>query len=137
MAIDPLCEIETLAIADPQFQEQLISENEPDIMEGEQTWPTEEELNEAEMNQKQNGKRFVKVPKGMGEYQAAWIIDKEEIEDDEDEDYDEDMEDDDENKYEIEAQSQECSDDENEMDGDHFDDGLVHPAASAAPGLTP
>ena len=122
MAIDPLCEIQTLAIADPQFQEQLISENEPDIMEGEQTWPTEEELNEAEMNQKQNGKRFVKVPKGMGEYQAAWIIDKEEIEDDEDEDYDEDMEDDDENKYEIEAQSQECSDEENEMDGDHFDD---------------
>ena len=77
MCVDLSFEIKTLATADPEFQEQLIFENEPDMMDGEQTWPTEEELNEAAMNQKQNGKRFVKVPKGMGEYQAAWIIDKE------------------------------------------------------------
>ena len=121
MSVDPSFEIKTLATADPEFQEQLIFENEPDMMDGEQTWPTEEELNEAAMNQKQNGKRFVKVPKGMGEYQAAWIIDKEDNEDDEDE-YDEDMEDDEEDQYEIEAQSQECSDDEEELDRNNFEE---------------
>ena len=123
MSVDPTNEIHTLAIADPNFQEQLIFENEPDIMDGEQTWPTEEELNEAALNQNNNGRRFVKVPKGMGEYQAAWIIDKEEQDDDDDdEDYDEDMEDDEENQYELEAQSQECSDDENEMEENNFED---------------
>ena len=34
--------------ADPAKQESLDSENVPDPMEGEQTWPTEEELAEAE-----------------------------------------------------------------------------------------
>ena len=45
MCVDLQNEIQTIAVADPEIQEQLIFENEPDLMEGEQTWPTEEELN--------------------------------------------------------------------------------------------
>ncbi|KAJ3080894.1 hypothetical protein HK102_002740 [Quaeritorhiza haematococci] len=37
-----------LAVPDPELQESLVTENEPDPMDGEQTWPTEEELAEAE-----------------------------------------------------------------------------------------
>lgn len=44
-------------------------------MDAEQTWPTKEELAEAEANAK---KKIVKlVPKGTSEYQAAWIPDEE------------------------------------------------------------
>ena len=45
-------------------------------MDDEQTWPTEEELELAEMRQ---ARKIVKrVPKGTSEYQAAWIIDDDE-----------------------------------------------------------
>jgi pre-rRNA-processing protein TSR1 len=37
-----------LDIPDPEEQDDLVSENEPDFMENEQTWPTEEELAEAD-----------------------------------------------------------------------------------------
>jgi pre-rRNA-processing protein TSR1 len=37
----------------------------------EQTWPTTEELQKAEIKQNQLKKR---VPKGTSEYQAAWIL---------------------------------------------------------------
>lgn len=41
-------------------------------MDAEQTWPTEEEIKEAE----QERKRLVKkIPEGFSEYQAAWIPD--------------------------------------------------------------
>jgi len=91
---------------DPNIQEDLVSENEPDPLEGEQTWPTEEELMEAEERVKNMGnmegisvpksvmsttKEIRKVPKGTSTYQAAWIIDSED-ENDSEEDYsDEDM----------------------------------------------
>ena len=125
MCIDPQNGSRTLVIADPEHQEPLIFENELDIMEGEQTWPTEEELREASTNSSLNGKRLVKVPKGMGEYQAAWIIDKEELENDsEDEDSldDDDMEGSIDNQSEIIAQSQENSDNEDGMDGEFEDE---------------
>lgn len=41
-------------------------------MDAEQTWPTEEELKEAENTRK---RLIKKVPKGFSEYQAAWIPD--------------------------------------------------------------
>ena len=41
-------DMKLLAQADPAFQESLQSEVEPDPMEGEQTWPTDEELRQAE-----------------------------------------------------------------------------------------
>ncbi|XP_040577457.1 pre-rRNA-processing protein TSR1 homolog [Lepeophtheirus salmonis] len=79
-------EIVTLATADPSIQQSLLSENEPDPMDAEQTWPTEEELEEAEKNQKKMIKKT--VPKGTSDYQASWIIDEEveESENDEEED---------------------------------------------------
>ncbi|PBC29634.1 pre-rRNA-processing protein TSR1 homolog [Apis cerana] len=60
--------------ADPKKQESLESENIPDPMDAEQTWPTEEELAQAKANQKR--KILKKVPKGTSEYQAAWIPDE-------------------------------------------------------------
>ncbi|XP_043796539.1 pre-rRNA-processing protein TSR1 homolog [Apis laboriosa] len=63
-----------LEYADPKKQESLESENIPDPMDAEQTWPTEEELAQAKANQKR--KILKKVPKGTSEYQAAWIPDE-------------------------------------------------------------
>ncbi|KAI9205299.1 uncharacterized protein BJ171DRAFT_441509 [Polychytrium aggregatum] len=76
---------------DPINQESLVSENDVDPMEGEQTWPTEEELAEADERVKlltsEQGQRKKKlVPKGTSAYQAAWIVDKNDEEDDEDDD---------------------------------------------------
>ena len=48
-----------------------MSEVVPDPMEGEQTWPSEEELREAEGCVT----RVKKVPKGTSDYQASWIVD--------------------------------------------------------------
>lgn len=72
--------------ANPDLQEKLTSTNEVDPMEGEQTWPTEEELEEAEQRSVTSKSRSKRVPKGTSDYQAAWIIDSdEEGGDDEDE----------------------------------------------------
>ena len=68
-------EIELLA-RPASFKESLVTENEPDGMDAEQTWPTEEEMMEAEKEAKEKTKRVIKVPKGTSEYQAAWIMDK-------------------------------------------------------------
>ncbi|ROT66365.1 hypothetical protein C7M84_015613 [Penaeus vannamei] len=79
--------------ADPEHQETLVSTNEVDPMEGEQTWPTQEELEEAEENVKPKP-RTKRVPKGTSEYQAAWILDSEDPEGanyDDKYDYKEDM----------------------------------------------
>ncbi|XP_077541698.1 tsr1 ribosome assembly factor isoform X2 [Haemaphysalis longicornis] len=65
--------------ADPLKQESLQSENVPDAMDGEQTWPTPEELAEAEamQTQEESKKKVVKkVPKGTSDYQACWIVDE-------------------------------------------------------------
>ncbi|NWI57507.1 TSR1 protein, partial [Calyptomena viridis] len=89
-------DVKVLMKADPSKQESLQSEVVPDPMEGEQTWPTEEELQEAEDSLKAN-RRVVKVPKGTSKYQAAWIVDdgeegSEKDDDDEDDDMDDLME---------------------------------------------
>ena len=47
-------EVRVLEHADPRHQESLQSENIPGEMEGEQTWPTEEEMEEAEGQFKDN-----------------------------------------------------------------------------------
>ena len=41
-------DLKLLARADPAYQESLQSEVEPDPMEGEQTWPTDDELRQSE-----------------------------------------------------------------------------------------
>ncbi|NWX24064.1 TSR1 protein, partial [Aegotheles bennettii] len=83
-------DVKVLMKADPNKQESLQSEVVPDPMEGEQTWPTEEELQEAEASLKAN-RRVVKVPKGTSKYQAAWIVDDgEEGSEKDDDDYEDD-----------------------------------------------
>uniref|UniRef100_A0A8D2IY21 Pre-rRNA-processing protein TSR1 homolog n=1 Tax=Varanus komodoensis TaxID=61221 RepID=A0A8D2IY21_VARKO len=67
-----------LSTANPSKQESLQSEAVPDPMDGEQTWPTEEELREAEESLEQRQKVAKRVPKGTSAYQAAWILDEEE-----------------------------------------------------------
>ncbi|RGB27862.1 hypothetical protein C1646_717555 [Rhizophagus diaphanus] len=78
--------IQVLHVADPELQDTLISENEPNFMENEQTWPTEEEMAGIEDNiLETTPKKTVKrVPKGTSTYQAAWIVDSGSDNDDED-----------------------------------------------------
>jgi len=56
-------------------RQQLDCENTPDGLEGEQTWPTEQELLEAEQLQSEV-RTMRRVPRGTSEYQAAWILDE-------------------------------------------------------------
>ncbi|XP_050307223.1 pre-rRNA-processing protein TSR1 homolog [Anthonomus grandis grandis] len=65
--------IRVLEKCDPAKQESLDSENIPDPMDAEQTWPTNEDFEMAEKEQKL--KKVKKVPKGWSDYQAAWIPD--------------------------------------------------------------
>ncbi|DAZ99793.1 TPA: hypothetical protein N0F65_001302 [Lagenidium giganteum] len=62
-------EFAVLARADPSIQEDLRCEAEYDPFAAEQTWPTNEELEEAEQDAKQRRKDG----DGMSSYQAAWI----------------------------------------------------------------
>ncbi|XP_051891779.1 pre-rRNA-processing protein TSR1 homolog [Pristis pectinata] len=78
-------EVKVLMKADCSKQESLESEVVPDPMEGEQTWPTEEELREADDALKESRKIVRRVPKGTSDYQAAWILDDEEGVDEEEE----------------------------------------------------
>ncbi|KAL0002143.1 hypothetical protein SO802_015924 [Lithocarpus litseifolius] len=64
---------------DPEKQEPLLVENIPDPLDGEQTWPTEAEMAEADQKQKRLRKRT--LPRGTSEYQAAWIVDDTDEED--------------------------------------------------------
>ncbi|GAA5809732.1 hypothetical protein MFLAVUS_003145 [Mucor flavus] len=87
----------------PDEQDDLISENVPDLMENEQTWPTEEELADADARVRRmrnldgNDQVTKRVPKGTSSYQAAWIVDEEDADytDEEDDDEDKMMEDND------------------------------------------
>lgn len=69
----------------PDEQDDLVAENEPDFMDNEQTWPTEEEMAEADERVRrmrglnENGEKK-RVPKGTSSYQAAWIVDDEDVE---------------------------------------------------------
>ena len=72
----------------------LVSSNDPDDMANEQTWPTEEEMRAAQngnardeipdANSGTTPKTVRKVPKGTSEYQAAWIVDESDEDEDED-----------------------------------------------------
>jgi pre-rRNA-processing protein TSR1 len=79
-----------LAEADADDADSLVSENDPDDMANEQTWPTEEEMGGTSAHEgdtipdAESGttpKRVRKIPKGMSSYQATWIVDNEEDED--------------------------------------------------------
>lgn len=76
-----------LAEADPSSADSLVSSNDPDDLANEQTWPTEEEMNGVTDTVQPaipdavvgtTPKAVRRIPKGMSEYQAAWIIEDEE-----------------------------------------------------------
>lgn len=82
-------EVRVIAKSEPSKQTSLQTENIPDEMDAEQTWPTEDEI--ANANEETKKTRLVKrVPKGMSDYQACWIPDVEEVDDDDVEDDDDD-----------------------------------------------
>lgn len=89
---------------DEDEADDLISENEPDLMENEQTWPTEEEMAAGEAHMVEDDMPPAApgtTPKAIQKskdadarkkYQAAWIIESEsESEDDDEEEENEDM----------------------------------------------
>ena len=104
-------EVKFMLRPDPTKQQSLDSENTPDPMEGEQTWPTEEELNAT----KEEQKVVKKVPKGTSEYQAVWIVD-DNNEEDSDEDEDQQTSDSEEDIDQMEAEEE--SDEEKNEDGE-------------------
>ncbi|XP_057956739.1 uncharacterized protein LOC131150170 isoform X2 [Malania oleifera] len=77
-------------VPDPLKQEPLLVENVPDPLAGEQTYPTEGEMAEAEKNQRLKRQRKRTLPQGTSEYQAAWILDGTDGEDSE-RDHDSDL----------------------------------------------
>ena len=85
-------DVESIVLAepDPSSADSLVSSNDPDDLANEQTWPTENEMGgtddvgqsvlpDAKMGTTPKAVR--RIPKGMSEYQAAWIIDEDEDED--------------------------------------------------------
>ncbi|KAL6011895.1 hypothetical protein ACLOJK_002361 [Asimina triloba] len=62
-------------LPDASKQEPLVIENIPDPLAGEQTWPTEADMAEADAVNKTKVKKKKILPKGTSEYQAAWIVD--------------------------------------------------------------
>nr|XP_040034991.1 pre-rRNA-processing protein TSR1 homolog [Gasterosteus aculeatus aculeatus] len=105
--------VRVLVKADLSCRESLQAEAEVDPMDGEQTWPTETELLEADEAIK--NKRVMKVPKGTSDYQAAWILDEEE-----------------ENNGDLDEESSEEDDDDDDMldeamDGEDEDNNSQEP----------
>lgn len=80
-----------LSEPDPEEADSLVSTNDPDDLANEQTWPTEEEMNRGHDGSDEQQipdalpgttpKAVKRIPKGMSEYQAAWIIDETDEED--------------------------------------------------------
>ncbi|KAF5380631.1 hypothetical protein D9615_004752 [Tricholomella constricta] len=88
-------DVEPNLLAEPDSEEadSLVSSNDPDDLANEQTWPTEEEMNGTahieqpllpDAEQGTTPKAVKRIPKGMSAYQASWIIDESDGEDDED-----------------------------------------------------
>ncbi|KAH6821037.1 pre-rRNA-processing TSR1-like protein [Perilla frutescens var. hirtella] len=72
-------QVETCLTPDPMKQEPLAVENALDLLAGEQTWPTEAEMAEADRNHKEKKMKKKKLPRGISEYQAAWIVDDSDV----------------------------------------------------------
>lgn len=102
-----------LAQADPTVQEDLRMEAEYDPFAAEQTWPTKEELAEAEREKRKSEKTMAK--NGMSSYQSAWLSDGD---DEEKEDGDDDAMDEDEQEGDNDDDD---DDDEEEQEHDAVD----------------
>lgn len=105
MEIEPL----VLQVSDSQLAESLECQNEPDPMDGEQTWPTEEEIEESEIKLTRKTR---KVPRGTSSYQAAWIVDSDHEDEEIDQSGDVEM---DTSVQENDSQVQDFSDEEYEQ----------------------
>ncbi|KAL7117675.1 hypothetical protein ACP275_03G087600 [Erythranthe tilingii] len=91
MESDSDIQVATCIAPDSMKQEPLVVENVPDILAGEQTWPTEAEMAEAERSHKEKKTRKRRLPKGISDYQAAWIVDDSDVDySDSDEEVEED-----------------------------------------------
>ncbi len=86
-------EVEPNLLSEPDANEadSLVSRNDPDDLANEQTWPTEEEMNDTHDVLQQTipdapkgttPKVVKRIPKGMSEYQASWIVDETDDEED-------------------------------------------------------
>ncbi|PIK34033.1 hypothetical protein BSL78_29143 [Apostichopus japonicus] len=102
-------DITVLEKVDASRQESLETEAVVDPMEGEQTWPTQEELEAADASNEEKESVVKKVPKGTSDYQAMWIIESDQEEGSGDEDDDDDDDDDDD---EMAAQDVDTDDDD-------------------------
>lgn len=78
MDSDEVQEVIRTLTPDPMKQEALLVENIPDPLAGEQTWPTEAEMAEADNNQKEKSK---KGKLRTSDYQSAWIVDDSDLDD--------------------------------------------------------
>ncbi len=94
----------------------MVDQNPLDPLDAEQTWPTDEEIDQAnsmidknilffvELVQEQNETKKKRVPKGTSSYQAAWILEDdaegEEVDSDEDKEMIPDFENDQDNSDE-------------------------------------
>eukprot|EP00951_Prasinocladus_malaysianus_P002987 scaffold21362_cov34-Prasinocladus_malaysianus.AAC.1 len=87
---DSLPEVIRAIASDPELRDPLERENVPNPLEGEQTWPTEEELREAEEATGSQGRSRRRLPKGTSAYQAAWILDDDAYDDGGEKDDDDD-----------------------------------------------
>lgn len=58
-----------------------MSKVELDPMEGEQTWPTDEDLAEEAVMPPPRPTVARRLPKGMSDYQAAWILEESDSDD--------------------------------------------------------
>jgi len=107
-------------------QESLVRENQVDHMAGEQTWPTEEELAEADAaGEDDDGSRRVMVPKGTSAYQAAWLVD-------DDDEGSESGDDDDEEDMEEEAADEGNAAEEAEEEEEEMEEIVIDAAGNAA-----
>jgi len=124
-----------MVLPSDRFKDDLVSENVPDPMDGEQNI-TEEDMLDAELGTSigdnagagNKKKRLMKVPKGTSEYQASWILDN-------GEENDEDLGENDENgdnmldvieeKDESESESSDEEEEEDEMsDGEEGEENV-------------
>ena len=117
-----------LAVADPAKRRSLVEEATPDIMAGEQTWPTEEEeaaagqedLRRLRKEKARLKRERAKLPPGTSDYQATWLMgvsdDEEQEEEEEEEEEDELMRKDDKGASSKGAEEEEEDDEEGNDD---------------------
>ncbi|GFP86938.1 pre-rRNA-processing protein tsr1 homolog [Phtheirospermum japonicum] len=91
-------DVVTCITPDPMIQEPLVVENIPDPLAGEQNYPTAADYAESHKEKKMKKK---KLPRGISDYQAAWIVDDSDVDNSDSDEGEDDgmMVDDEENSF--------------------------------------